>query len=478
MEFSEKVTFAKSFLILRTISQFADSCNTKAYVVGGFVRDYLLRKESKDIDIVVEGNGPEFAMGFADFVKIASPSIFPKYGTAQVKFEDTEVEFVGARRESYTRESIKPEVQTGSLRDDIFRRDFTINTLAIHLTMSQNWQKPIITDITERGIRDLLQGIIITPLNPRITFKDDPTRMIRAVRFATKLGFKIDNDTKETIKILAPEIERVPIERIQTEFSKILLTENPSIGINIMRETDLLDILIPELELLFYIKQGITHHKFNAGDHTLVALDYSKKDLIIRLAVLLHDIGKSETFTEEEGKISFPRHEDSLTPEIILRRFKYDNDTIIKVKKIINMHMRVGTLATKYTEKAVRRLIYDTGGLLNYILDVVEADKYGQKEVVPQYFIDFKKYILNFDKIQLEKIKALESPLSGDEIIAILNYPKEKTVPNWGRLYGSKIGQLKKLIIDNILAQNIENTKEAAIKYLSSLPKEILYPEV
>lgn len=222
MEFSNKVTFAKSFLILRTISQFADNSGINAYVVGGFVRDYLLKKESKDIDIVIEGNAPDFATEFTKLVNISPPVIFKKFGTAQIKFEDTEVEFVTSRKESYTPESIKPEVEAGTLREDIFRRDFTINTLAIHLTMNQNWEKPLIIDLTERGVRDLLQGIIITPLDPEITFKDDPTRMIRAIRFSTKLGFYIESKTRNAMKKLAPEIERVPIERVRDELNKIL----------------------------------------------------------------------------------------------------------------------------------------------------------------------------------------------------------------------------------------------------------------
>lgn len=255
-------------------------------------------------------------------------------------------------------------------------------------------------------------------------------------------------------------------------------TDYASMGINIMRETDLLDILIPELDLLFYFRQDPEYHKYNVGKHTLIALDYCKKDLLIRLATFLHDIGKPETFKQEDDEISFIGHEKSLAPEIILRRFKYDNDTIIKVKKLINMHLRPGLLAPKYTEKATRKLIYDSGGLLNQLMELAESDIYAQKEFVPDYFKDFKKYILSYDKIQLQKIKQLESPLSGDEIIEVLQFPKPSSVPSWGRIYGSKIGQLKKLIIDNILGLNISNTKEAAIKYLKGLPKEMIYPEI
>jgi poly(A) polymerase len=481
MSFEKKVTFAKESLILKKIAEFSDIIRINAYVVGGYVRDFLLSRESKDIDIVIEGDGIFFATNFAEYVGVKKPSIFQKFGTAQIKFQNTEVEFVSARKESYTKESIKPIVEKGTLKDDIFRRDFTINTLAIKLSLKEA-QLPIresILDLTGLGIEDLLsRQIIRTPLDPEITFSDDPTRMMRAVRFATKLNFTIEKNTKHAMTEMASDIKRVPIERIRDEFSKMLITKRPSIGIYIMRETTLLQILFPEIELLFHTPQDPRYHLYNVGVHALKALDYSNNDLIIRLAVLLHDIGKPEVMKQEGEKITFLLHEKSTTPELILRRLKYGNETTLKVKELISLHMRPLYIAQNFTERAIRRLIYASGGLIQELMNVAEADLYGQFESIPPYFKKFKDYFLTYDEVQLNRILKVKSPLSGNDIIEVLGYPSPHTVSNWNRVYGTKIGQLKQLIIDNIIAQHIDNTKEAARRYLLSLPKSVLYPTI
>jgi poly(A) polymerase len=477
-DFLNNIKFAKERMILKQIGEFADEIDIFAYVVGGYVRDILLGNPSKDIDIVVIGDGPDFALQFTQKYNLRKPAIFRRYGTAQFKIDDIEIEIVGARRESYTVESIKPEVEIGKLKDDIFRRDFTINTLTVPLnpSLSQN-----IIDITKNGINDLKNGIIKTPLDPTVTFSDDPSRILRAIRFASKYNFSIHKDTIKGIINNTQRLHSVPIEKVRDELNKILLYNNPSKYFNLMKKLGILRVVLPGLDLLFYIKQNPKYHKSNVGVHTLEVLkNIKEKNLITRLAALFHDYGKIDhTSISEKGEIIAYDHESSKLPEIAMRRLKYDNNTIANVVLIIKMHMRLSTL--KIGSKGKRKFIRDCNGVLNEVLDLIVADKKSHiydKELKNKFFALIDE-IRHYDIKEIENILKIKSPLTGKDIIKLLNYPDAKTTKKWNHIYGVKIGQIKKLIVDSIIAQNIENTKEAATKFIfEQLPKEFLYPKV
>lgn len=473
-DFLTNVKFAQENTILRKIGEFADDIEIPCYVVGGYVRDRFLCIPSKDIDIVVLGDGPYFALEFTRRHGLSEPSIFKKFGTAQFKIDDIETEIVGARRESYTEESIKPEVIRGTLIDDVLRRDFTINTLLVPLNLSVE-QK--IIDLTGLGIHDLEHGIIRTPVDPTKTFTDDPTRILRAFRFASKFGFFIHEDTIEGIKANTLRLYKVPVERIRDELLKILTYDEPARYFDLMRELGVLRIVMPGFDMLFYIKQDPKYHYYDVGRHTLDVLkNVERKDVITRLGALFHDYGKIDNyFVDESGNIKTYGHESSILPKIAMRRLKLDNKTIAKVMLIVQMHMR---LEISMGIKGIRKFIRDANGVLEELLDVIIADGKSHKQGTRnERFYDLIEKIRTYEIGEITKLQTMKSPLSGHEIIQALNYPSMKTTPNWNRLYGTRIGQLQRLIIDNILAQNIENTKEDARNFILRLPKELLYPK-
>jgi tRNA nucleotidyltransferase/poly(A) polymerase len=468
-----RVKFGQERALLRALGEFADKIKVEGFIVGGYVRDVFLGVSSKDIDIVVLGDGPAFAAAFAETYHLPPPAIFHRYGTAQFKVDEIEVEIVGARKESYTEESIKPEVVTGTLEDDVYRRDFTINTLLFPLNRSRKQQ---VIDITGLGIPDLLHNKVIrTPLDPIQTFTDDPSRILRAIRFASKFHFTIHPDTIMGIKDSIYELYRVPIEKVRDELNKILILNDPQYYFQLMKDFDILRVAIPGLDLLFYIKQNLKYHRDTAGEHSLAVLGkIQRKDLVTRLAALMHDFGKIDhTFVTETGEIKSPGHEHSKLPKIALQRLKYDNTTIAKVMLIIELHMR---LAQRVEEVGIRKLIRDANGVLNELLDVIEADQKSQNYPPSQKLLELINYIRNYDAKKIEQIQKITPSLSGNELITLLQYPSPQTTKNWNQLYGVRIGQIQKLLVEALIAQNIENTKDAATQFVLNLPKEILYP--
>ena len=455
--------------IFKLIRDFDETDNTEVYVIGGYVRDKLLKRaDKKDIDIVVKGNGIEFAQKLANKLKIKKLSIYKTYGTAMFQFEDTELEFVGARKESYSPESRNPKVEQGSIEDDQKRRDFTINALAISLN------KETYGEITDpfNGIEDLHYRTIRTPLDPDITFSDDPLRMMRAIRFASQLDFIIDDECFEAIKRNKHRIEIISAERIHTELNKILLSKQPSIGLKLLFDSELLEIIFPELYNLAGVStQAGVKHKDNFL-HTIQVVDNVAKNsdnLWLRWAALLHDIAKPKTKKYVEGiGWTFHAHNfigQKMVPEIFARLKLPLNEKMKYVQKLVDLHMRpIALVEDEVTDSAIRRLIVDAGEDLDDLLTLCEADITSKNEKkVKQYLTNFKALRQKIVEVEeRDSLRNFQPPISGDEIISYFNIEPSRTV-----------GIIKNAIKDAILDGEIPNDKEKAWEYMISKAKSL-----
>jgi len=397
----------------------------KAFLAGGYVRDELLGLKPKDIDVTVESlnGGIDLANYVAFELDLRDPVIFPTFGTAKIMLKSgVDIEFVQTRNEEYVRHSRKPKTTYGTLQEDVERRDFTINTLLKDLSTGE------ILDLTGKGLKDLKDGIVRTPLDPNITFNDDPLRMIRAIRFATKYNFKLADNIVPAIKTNANELKWVSKERIRDELNNILLTKRPSQGLELMKDTGLLKVVLPELLDLVGLKQG-KYHYTDAWRHTLQVLDNTKpvQDLdsgapIDRLAALLHDIAKPKTKSvTDQGDIHFYSHDEksSEMAKDILSRLKYSNKVIDDVSKIVGLHMRtVGS--SKWSDAAVRRFIRDTEPLTDNLFDLLLADRkshHPQKSDPASILMLMKR--VDEAKKEIHKVRSL--PITSHKIMEILN---------------------------------------------------------
>ena len=422
----------------------------KTFVCGGYVRDKILGKPSKDIDITVEAlnGGIDLATYISEKLGIREPVIFPTFGTAKIQLPNgLEVEFVQTRNEEYAKGSRKPRTSFGTLLEDVERRDFTVNTLLEDLTTRE------ILDLTGKGVDDLKQGIIRTPLDPDITFQDDPLRMLRAIRFATKYNFKFADDILPALEKNAAGLDHISKERIHDELNKILATNTPSRAFNVMLRTGLLNYVIPELSELKGLQQG-KYHYTDAWGHTMHVLDASRNKLDVRMAALLHDIGKPRTLSfGDDNEPHFYTHE-KVSGEMakdILKRLKYDNDFIDDVSNIVSMHMRIRG-SSSWSTPAVRRFIRDTGDNLEQTLDLVEADRKGH-DPAHSDLSTLKKLRERIENIQKQKpVKDIVSPLSGEEIMQLL-----------GLKQGPDVGKVKSYISD-LMLENPDLTKEQIVE--------------
>ncbi len=451
----------QKFKIFEIVGKAADELNCKAMVVGGYVRDLILNRPSKDIDIVVEGKGIELAEKVAKALQIRNVNVFKNFGTAQFNFEDWDIEFVGARKESYQRNSRNPIVETGTIKDDQLRRDFTINAMGISLNKSTFGE--LIDPFN--GIADIEKKRIVTPQDPIQTFSDDPLRMLRAIRFASQLEFNIDPITYQSIVHNAYRLEIITIERIMDEFNKIMLSPKPSIGINLLNETKLLHQFFPELIALQGVKTvNGKSHKDNYH-HTLQVLDnicLNTNDLWLRWAALLHDIAKPKTQRyDEENGWTFHGHEAlgaSMTPKIFKRLKLPLNEKLKYVQKLVALHLRPIVLSKEIvTDSAVRRLLFDAGDDLDDLMKLCEADITSKNEFKVQ------KYLRNF-RVVREKIKDVEerdsirnwkNPVTGELIMSTFNIGPCKL-----------IGEIKESVKDAIFDGIIPNDSKSAIEFM------------
>ena len=450
--------------IFETISNVVHKHNVQAYVIGGFVRDAILNRPCKDIDIVILGNGIEIANLLAKELGIEKQlSIFKNFGTAMLKYKDLEIEIVGARKESYRKNSRKPIVEDGSLIDDQNRRDFTINALAISL------QKESYGKLLDpfNGISDLEAKLIRTPLEPAITYSDDPLRMMRAIRFACQLGFKIDAPSLQAISDHKKRISIVSMERIAEELNKIILSPKPSVGFNLLFETGLLELIFPQMQKLYGVEiingKG---HKDNFF-HTLKVLDnISEKtdNLWLRWAAILHDIAKPSTkrFEELHGW-TFHGHEDKgakMVPDIF-NQFRLPlNEKMKYVQKLVLLHLRPIALAKEtITDSAIRRLLYEAGEDIDDLLILCEADITSKNQVKVKKFLDNFKLVREklAEVEEKDKIRNWQPPVSGEEIMKTFNIKP-------GKIVGIIKNNIREAILEGIIHNNYKEAYDYMIK--------------
>lgn len=454
--------------MLKMVGAEADRLGLECYVIGGYVRDLFLHRESTDIDVVVVGSGISLAEAVAKKLgKGAHLSVFKTYGTAQVKRGDLELEFVGARRESYTRDSRNPIVEDGTLQEDQDRRDFTINAMAICLNSARYGE---LLDPFD-GIGDLERCIIRTPLNPDITFSDDPLRMMRAIRFATQLGFNLHPDTFDAIRRNASRLEIITRERIAEELNKIMMSRRPSEGWLLLDKTGLLPLVLPDLVALkgVEVKDGRGHK--DVFLHTLKVLDNlsdSSDKLWLRWAALLHDIGKprSKVWDPQAGW-TFRNHNylgAKMVPRIFAKLKLPLNEKMEYVKKMVDLHMRpINLIEDTVTDSAVRRLLFEAGDDIEDLMRLCDADITSRNEEKKARF--HRNYQLVRQKmVELEerdRIRNFQPPVKGDEIMEILHLEP-----------CSIVGELKAAIKDAILDGIIPNEYEPAKEYMLKLAHE------
>ncbi|ADE83617.1 tRNA nucleotidyltransferase [Xylanibacter ruminicola] len=459
--------------IFHQISEAADRLGLECYVVGGYVRDIFLERPSNDIDVVVVGSGIKVAEELKRIVgKKAHLSVFKNFGTAQVKFwqkgTEYEVEFVGARKESYSHDSRKPIVENGTLEDDQNRRDFTINAMAICLN------KERFGELVDpfNGLADLEDGIIATPLEPGITFSDDPLRMMRCIRFATQLNFQIEEETFVALERMADRIKIVSGERIKDELNKIILSKTPSRGFVDLQRCGLLNIILPELSALDIVEQKNGRAHKNNFYHTLEVLDnvaMHSDNLWLRWAALLHDVGKTKS-KRWDAAIGWTFHNHNMigakmVPQIF-RRLMLPLDMKMKyVQKLVDMHMRPIVIADEIvTDSAVRRLMNDAGEDIEDLMTLCEADITSKNEVRKKMFLENFRMVREklTDLKEKDYVRLLQPVIDGNEIMEMFHLQPCR-----------EVGVLKQYLKDAVLDNKVENEREPLMALLMAKAKEM-----
>jgi len=461
----EKISSLK---IINPISSVAERDNVKVYAVGGFVRDIFLNRERNDLDILVIGSGVEFAQAVAIELNVNNVSYFKNFGTAHFYYENMNIEFVGARRESYDRTTRKPIVENGTFEDDIARRDFTINTLALSLNKIGFGN---LID-TYGGFDDINNYLIKTPLDPMKTFDDDPLRILRAFRFASQLNFNVD----ESIMIAAGEMrERLSIvsqERITDEFLKILASSKPSIGLKLLFDSTVLEIIFPEIAIMAGVDQRKDYHHKDVFLHTLQVVDNICKEtenVWLRFAALVHDIAKPPTKKFVEGiGWTFHGHEDlgARMMKKIFNRMKLPLHQLEYIQKLVRLHLRPIALAKEeVTDSAIRRFVVNAGENLEDLIILCRAD------ITSKNPVKVEKYLGNYERVmqkvrdvkERDKLREFQSPVRGEEIMQICNIKPSR-----------KVGEIKTAIEEAILDGKIGNNYEEAYKYLMGIKDQFL----
>ncbi len=459
---------ANTQAVLKKINQLAQQLQTPVYVVGGFVRDLFLGKNVKDLDFVILGDALKFAHLFRDTFGAGALVVYPKFGTTMLEHDNFKIEIVTAREESYQSNSRKPAVKKADLNSDLSRRDFTINTLAMDISDAKFGT---IIDLFE-GVTDLKNGVIKTPLDPEITFSDDPLRMMRALRFATELPFQIESDTYSAIIKTASRIEIVSQERITDEFNKILLSAKPSTGIRLLEESGLMQHFLPEFINTKGVDQRKNHHHKDVFYHTLQVLDQVadlSDKLELRLAAIFHDIAKPRT-KRYDPNLGWTFHGHEVVGErmsaAILHRLKYPGHIISYVRKLVRLHLRPMTLVSEeVTDSAIRRLLFMAGEEFDDLMKLCRADITSKnpnkvKKHLHNYEIVLKKAI-NLE--ERDRVKAFKSPVTGEEIMSAFDMKP-----------GPIVGQVKKFIEEAILDGKIANEHDVAYQYMIDNKNEII----
>lgn len=465
MNFSNEI---KNIPIVSTITEAAKENSIEVFMVGGVVRDLILKRERSDLDFLVIGDSLKFAEKVANKLGIQKVTKFRNFGTAHFIYQNYDIEFVGARKESYNRDSRKPIVEDGTFEDDIKRRDFTINAMAISLN-EKNFGELI--DIFN-GYNDLQNKLIKTPLDPFQTFDDDPLRIMRAFRFAAQLEFQVDESIMKAAKEMKERLRIVSQERITDEFLKILSAPKPSIGLKLLYDSEVLQIIFPEIHNLAGVDQRQDYHHKDVFLHTLIVVDnisQSTENLWLRFAALVHDIAKPQTKKFVEGiGWTFHGHEElgARMMKNIFHRMKLPMNKLEYVEKLVRLHLRPIALAKEeVTDSAIRRLIVQAGDDLQDLITLCRADitsKNPQK--VEKYLANYEAVMQKVLEVQeKDRLRAFQSPVRGDEIMKICNLKPSK-----------KVGEIKKAIEEAILDGVIENSHEAALEYLMKIKDDFL----
>jgi tRNA nucleotidyltransferase/poly(A) polymerase len=461
----EKISSHK---IIDIISKVAERDNLEVYAVGGFVRDIILNRERNDLDILVIGSGIDFAKNVADELHIENVSYFKNFGTAHFEYENMNFEFVGARKESYDRNTRKPIVENGTFEEDISRRDFTINTLAISLNKNELGK---LIDKYE-GISDIKNKLIRTPLDPFKTFDDDPLRIMRAFRFASQLNFNVDESIMIAAKEMKQRLAIVSQERITDEFLKILASPKPSIGLQLLFDSSVLEIVFPEIAIMAGVDQRKDYHHKDVFLHTLQVVDNISEqtnDVWLRFAALVHDIAKPPTKKFVEGiGWTFHGHEDlgARMMKKIFRRMKLPLHKLEYIQKLIRLHLRPIALAKEeVTDSAIRRFVVNVGEDLEDLIILCRAD------ITSKNPVKVEKYLGNYERVmqkvrdvkERDQLRAFQSPVRGEEIMQVCNLKPSR-----------KVGDIKTAIEEAILDGKIGNNYEEAYKYLLEIKEQFL----
>lgn len=454
--------------LLRSIGALADQMRVQAYVVGGYVRDLLLETGDKDIDILVIGDGIEFAKAFAKETGTGSVVAFERFGTAMVPGKGGKVEFVGARKEKYDPDTRKPIVTIGTLHDDLSRRDFTVNALAVGLN-----EETFGTLYDEfDGLKDLQNGILRTPLDPVKTFEDDPLRIMRAIRFSSQLGFVIEEGALRAIESMKDRLSIISQERISEEFLKILKTPQPSIGLRLMYDAGVMNIVFPEVAQMAGVDQRKDHHHKDVFLHTCIVVDNIAKttdNVWLRFAALVHDIGKPKTKAFKEGTgWTFHGHEElgARMMKGIFRRLKLPQEPLPYVEKLVRLHLRPMVLVDEIvTDSAVRRLVFETRDDIDDLMKLCRADITSKNpKLVARYLRNYDLVIQKIVEVEeKDRLRNWQPPVKGDEIMAV-----------FGLQPGREVGILKRGIEEAILDGKIPNQHDAALQFLKESKDSLL----
>ena len=458
----------KKYAFLQQASELAEKLNVETYIVGGFVRDLILKREGKDIDFLIVGDVMSYAQSFASQLGIKDIIVYKTFGTAHFVYDGLNFEFVAARKESYKRSSRKPDVTEGTFLDDISRRDFTINTLAVSLMKSSFGE--VIDHFN--GLADIENKLIKTPLDPKITFDDDPLRIMRAFRFASQLGFSVDDLVMKAAEELRDRLEIVSQERKTDEFLKILKSTKPSIGLKLLQHTHVMQVIFPEIYQMVGVEQREEYHHKDVFYHTLEVLDnisLKTEDVWLRFAALVHDIAKPRTkkFVEGTGW-TFHGHEElgARMMKSIFKRMKLPLGKLEYVEKLVRLHLRpIALVSDEVTDSAIRRLIVAADEDLDDLITLCRADITSKNpEKVERYLQNYEIVVKKVLEVkEKDKLRAFQSPVSGEVIMQVCKISPSK-----------KVGEIKTAIEEAILDGIIGNSYEEAYEYLLKIKDDFL----